>query len=114
MTKEEGNKAIGEFMGWTFIDDETVTHPDHSDHGRLLELRKDILQYHSSWDWLMPCLKKAKQAIKEAGWGTTTEKEANRRLGAALNETYNLNIENAHFCLVKFIEWYNKAIKSDE
>jgi hypothetical protein len=62
--------------------------------------------YDKYWDALIPALEIAKERIKAAGWGTPTEKEAWKRFNAALNEVYNLNIKNAHYCFVKFIDWY--------
>lgn len=74
-------------------------------------VRVDELRYHDKWDWLMPAMERAKKAIKEAGYGTPTEKQALMKLRMALNEVSNINIKNAHFCLVHFIKWFNSQNK---
>lgn len=114
----EGNKLILLFDGGkirvkkdgrTDIDHimrEGIEFYDHPIHGN--NLGEYGLRYHSSWDWLIPAMAKAKDVIKEAGWGTPTEKQAWSILNAALNETFNLNIKNAHYCFVKFIQWHNQ------
>lgn len=70
------------------------------------------LAFDSSWNWLIPALQHAKDKIRAAGWGAPTNKEALTRLNAALNETHNLDIKATHFCLVKFIQWYNTQAES--
>lgn len=93
---------------WIIIGNPYNQHRDNIKHW----YSPEQLQYHQSWDWIMPVMSKAKSAIKEAGWGTPTEKAALTRLKAALNEVYNINIKNAHFCLVRFIKWYNQQTKT--
>lgn len=70
--------------------------------------RVEDLDYDKRWEWLMPAMTQAKQAISAAGWGVPTEKQALMKLRMALNEVSNINIKNAHFCLVHFIKWYNE------
>ncbi len=116
MTKEisitDGNKLIAEFMGAEKVSGKTAYEntfyefPKSGDTSRL-KVQPESMKYHSSWDWLLPCLQKAKEEIKKQGWGVPLERCAKQRLEAALNEVYNLNIKNAHFCFIKFIEWYN-------
>lgn len=62
MTEEkilEGNKAIAEFMGGEWIKD------DYNEWGYKIKTphwnklqKPEALQYHSSWDWLMPVVDK--------------------------------------------------------
>jgi hypothetical protein len=116
----EGNKLIAEFLGYKFAGDGAkmnfnITKPgeEHWYYGswEKPDFNEHIMtefKYHSSWDWLMPVLKLGKEKIKQADFNTMQEKAANGRLGAALNEAHNINLGNAHYCLVKFIEWYNQ------
>lgn len=102
----EGNQLIAEYMGFRiwFRDGQIP-------QAEMCDVHHDIetwAQYHYSWDWLMPCLQSAKDKIKSSGWGVLKQTEATKRLEAALNEVFNLNIENAHYCFVQFIKWYNQ------
>lgn len=109
----EGNRSVAEFLGFYITDFNGKYHfvckekkkPEHLNYA--WEFRLEEAKYHSSWDWLMPVLAMAKKKIADAGWATPQEKSAKARLGAALNEAYNINIEAAHYCLVQFIKWYN-------
>jgi hypothetical protein len=108
MDTVKGNEVIAEFRGLkskkiSFLGDEDITvwfWPEEPEDWFGLP------EYDQKWDSLIPALRLAKKKIEEAGWGTPLEKEAKAKLRMALNETANLNIENAHYCLVKFIEWY--------
>jgi hypothetical protein len=112
---EQGNSLIAEFMGWVkdtkgkwckpaYGDGWNPTEEGYSSGSRYFT---EELLFHRSWDWIMEALKTARKKIDNAGWGTPQEKDAWRRLNAALNEVYNINIDSAQFCLVKFIQWYN-------
>lgn len=75
--------------------------------GHLNWMVSDDFKYETSWDAFMPVVVRARQSIKDAGWGTPTEKEAKSRLKVVTNEVANVNIENANFAMIKFIQWYN-------
>lgn len=106
----EGNKLIFLFMGGREMSSETS--PDGVKTIKSAQLN-DLyarnfltdLKYHSSWDWLLPVIKTAKTKINK--YDFDARQEASARLKAVTNEVCNINIENAHFCLVKFITWYN-------
>lgn len=104
-------EIIADFLGWKICTSADCAHlPLHYRYGLKnwqVILVKDM-KFDKSWDALIPVIAFARKAIVAAGWGTPTEKEAKSRLKMALNETANLNIHNAHYCLVKFIEWYNQ------
>tara|TARA_R110002050_G_scaffold237499_1_gene373437 strand:- start:63 stop:359 length:297 start_codon:yes stop_codon:yes gene_type:complete len=58
MNTQENNKLIAEFMGWDIQNQTTIPTNIHLsnlefDNGEVMELK-----YHTSWDWLMPVLKK--------------------------------------------------------
>lgn len=115
---EAGNEVIALFTGAVIKPEEDMKRRVFFQKGtKPISLNEfwcwsSCMEYHTSWDWLIPALKKAEQIIHDAGWGTATEKEAWRRLNAAKNEVFNLNIENAHYCFVKFIHWYNSIKKA--
>ena len=64
---KENNKLIGEFMGDIFKTNFTVG-SDLIPEGWLRKLDNmhyGNLKYHSSWDWLMPCIGKISNACEE-------------------------------------------------
>lgn len=109
------NELIAEIIiGWRLCDCGTL--PEHYVTGPANFHVCDVkdLKYDKSWDALMPALSKARELIKLAGWGTPREKEARKRLEAAFNEVYNLNIEAVSYCLARFAEWYKKMKDADD
>lgn len=110
----EGNHLIAFFMG-------AKEHDEFSGHP-LLDLGEFIkttpfqepgvwilgdgqVKYHSSWDWIMPVIKKI--AIIVSDKLADNYSDAKSRWTPIANELQNCNIENVWFCVVKFIEWYN-------
>lgn len=110
MTQEqilEGNKLIALFMG-------AKVHQAYSDtqglSGLMFYYEKDTspeifrnlplsaIKYHSSWDWLIPVIRKAKMTLGSDGW----------------NRWHTLNHElcrcedprDVFFLVVQFVEWY--------
>jgi hypothetical protein len=81
------NKLIAEFMGVDYVDIDTY-----------LENNKE-LQYHTSWDWLMPVANEIIKSRDEqnADWDLTD-------LNYALCTT---NIEYVYKAVVEFIKEYN-------
>ena len=64
---KENNKLIGEFMGDIFKTNFTVG-SDLIPEGWLRKLDNmhyGNLKYHSSWDWLMPCIGKISDVCEE-------------------------------------------------
>jgi hypothetical protein len=83
------NKLIAEFMGVDYVDIDTY-----------LENNKE-LQYHTSWDWLMPVANEIIKSRDEqnADWDLTD-------LNYALCTT---NIEYVYKAVVEFIKEYNRT-----
>ena len=66
----EYNKLIAEFMGYVYEDDRFFM--EDSEGVRLYEYLPHELQYHSSWDWLMPVLIEIERIIVgEVTWIST-------------------------------------------
>ena len=55
-----GNILIAEFMGVHEIMHDEYSEYDFADN-TLDVVHEDALQYHSSWDWLMPVIQKCRQ-----------------------------------------------------
>jgi len=106
MKKEilEGNNLIAEFMGYNveFVNDERYFTLDDM----LESLSDEELQYHSSWDWLMPVVRKiVLLCIKD-----------DEEDGLFLSQYYDsildkiplAVIEDSYKVVVEFIKYYNK------
>ena len=97
----ENNKLIVEFMGnptiFNPIHDATLYQVKEQDN---MTYHIDELQYHLSWDWLMPVANEIIKSRDEqnADWDLTD-------LKYALQTT---NIELVYKAVVKFIKDYNK------
>lgn len=91
------NKLIAEFMGMT-------TH--HQDNGCMIFMtpqgHNDIvyvtdLEYHKSWDWLMPVVDMCYQNGAEVN-----------EIGDITHALLDCNREATYDAVVEFIKWYNK------
>lgn len=113
MDKEivEGNKLIAEFDGKRF-----VSYEDNStnavfegwvwdENGK--QKQSNHLQYHTSWDWLMPVVEKIEQwarvdiygkacKISQPQWTVDIAKINERKIVAVLE------------AVIQFIQWYNQ------
>lgn len=106
MTTTEKNKLIAEFMGYIdngCSEEGFLIHPDTN-----YDIEIETLQYHSSWDWLMPVVEK----IESLGYRVTIVKHICR---IDLNEESKLlisedikKIEAVYTVCFKFIQWYNQ------
>lgn len=95
----EANKLIAEFMGEEIFWEKTAQNPDGNWHLMTLGHQGYIpLKYHSSWDWLMPVIRKAKQSRNSAEWGWNV-------LNLYLSRC---EIEYVFPEVVEFIKWHNQ------
>lgn len=94
----ESNKLIADFMGykWPSTDlysDKEVKEITHS------EIKK--LNYHSSWDWLMPVIKKIENINHDSA--VILEEQGKVLLLPIYSE-----INKVWCAVVEFIKWYNE------
>lgn len=100
----ENNKLIAEFMGM-----EHCYRPygdgfmEVKENGSCIEL--EDLQYHKSWDWLMPVINKIKSIdstyeVEEIGKFDWEHKEISH---------YQIDIDLTHKSVVEFIKQYNNT-----
>jgi hypothetical protein len=115
MTNEqiiEGNKLIAEFMGWVWSDAFRGLLPDHwIDENGGCEGLKTELEFHSSWDELMPVVEK----IEDMGY---TFKICRRRIEIDKDGEHppypfiysklDTKIESAWVGCIEFIKWHNQ------
>ena len=101
MTQEEiieGNKLIAEFMGVKIGEDLYSWRP-----GVIDSIKEHNLQYHSSWDWLMPiCLKFCES------YENYPSSKCEGMIMNLDNEVSSYDITKAFKQLVICIKWYNE------
>ena len=101
MENTENNKLIVEFMG-AELDvscahyDECEVDPTLIKNVNPLWRRYDEMEYHSSWDWLMPVVEKIKKNVEPKQW---------EYLMSVLRL---MDIIKMHEAVVDFIKWYNE------
>lgn len=68
----DGNRLIADFNGY-------LVNAAGSPYFYAMKHAYDYgnLQYHFSWDWLIPPLQKAEKIISDSEWDTAVEKQAN-------------------------------------
>lgn len=120
MSKEiiEGNRLIALFDGGVIEKNgpnfyETFTHADMS-HMLWEGFYPDSLEYHSSWDWLMPVVGKIYSLREEEAKrlapimkGTTWVTRYDERVWGVERELRRVNINKLWLAVVYFIQWYN-------
>jgi len=94
MNTQENNKLIAEFMGIVYPKLDNVIVIDN------VVIKENELQYHTSWDWLMPVANEIIKSRDEqnADWDLTNLKYA----------LCTTNIEWVYKAVVEFINQYNK------
>ena len=99
MTTIESNRLIAEFMGYEIYTSEyklgRKVNPIFVKIGRT-DFTLKQLKYHSSWDWLIPVLKKIKSLdVDMSTWRMITH-------------PLDYDIEMVSKQSAEFIQWYNK------
>ena len=98
MHRIDANKLIAEFMGIVYPKLDDVIVIDN------VVIKENELQYHTSWDWLMPVIQKC--LIGEA---EHSEDVSNLAIKNIYESICNQDISLAHKSVVKFINQYNKT-----
>lgn len=93
MNTQDNNKLIAEFMGDTLPLNTGMMGLRESDIQDL-----ENLQYHTSWDWLMPVLKKINLKL-------TPQNYSEWRM---INRPTEYHIKDVYNQVVEFINQYNK------
>jgi hypothetical protein len=93
----EANKLIAEFRGVQVIEC----------NGELCHYKSMYtVEYHTSWDWLMPVVQGIKKLQRPLG-GLNLHDIKMSAIHGALTNKY-LNIEDLWICVVEFIKYYNQ------
>ena len=111
MTTQENNKLIAEFMDYKFHE------RSMSQTSRAVKYIPHIseLKYHSSWDWLMPVIKKIHKELyiieitfNLSGVMVMIKQNINGQLIVhGFDDTLN-PLKAYYKAIVEFINWYNK------
>ena len=98
----EGNKLITNFV---------QLRGEYDEDKDLIYLESDIdgkgvysfseLKYHSSWDWLMPCIEKCLATI-------VNSEEYEYHYAKIHDALWSINISEVYNEVVEFIKWYNE------
>lgn len=88
---DENNKLIAEFMGW-----------EHSKNEDIDAYEMSNLKYHTSWDWLMPVVKRLSE---EMSCGKIEELHDFYEL--FYYGLYEANINKVYSAILQFIQWFN-------
>lgn len=96
-TTEQKNRMIAEFMY-------VIKYRPYGDY---VEINGDAyevedLNYHTSWDWLMPVLKKISGVLFSEFAYSVTEQ------WRMIESPTKYDIKNVHEQAYQFIEWYNE------
>ena len=105
---KENNKIIANFMGYTLNENneypiEYITVQGHWDTCSIQDLN-----YHKSWDWLMPVVEKI---FKDFYKLNPCPIYLKINIEKALNE---VNIEAVYNACVEFIKWYNQNLEKEK
>ena len=98
----KSNKLIAEFMGMTYGDpnDDSVMIKMTSQGNKVVPV--ESMKYHSSWDWLMPVVKRI---VRDVELDIDYEDEYREHL---MDVVPFAKIEDVHEAVVNFIEYQNK------
>lgn len=106
----ECNKLIAVFDGLE-EDGRYWYRPTGNTEGLMYTNKYNRLEYHTSWDWLMPCIKKFNDMVK-------MEEIEHDMQSSALDDLMQMamllcNISDAHNYLSQLINWYNQQSKTN-
>ena len=116
MKTEKSNKIISEFKGTDYEEEMNSIWNDAYNNGirnqEYMNYPANYLYYHSSWDWLMPIIKRINEIVFTKEFRTFKDsfvfldslKLDTALLDADINQTYVI--------ILKFIEYYNQNIKA--
>jgi hypothetical protein len=107
-TTEEKNRMIAEFMGGEFekmhfngVEQEVVTliNCHQIKMSQLMSVYTSNLLFHTSWDWLMPVIEKI--------YSMDGVELDTRDIETVIDRPISIKLEDMHYVVCEFIEWYN-------
>ena len=111
MNTQINNEMIAEFMGFKSISTEydTFWNPPHMGAPTIYEWKFHSLglNFHCSWDWLMPAWFKFQNVCKELLTKHLTLTEYHYHEKKFLDGINKQEIDDCHSALVEGIKWFN-------
>ena len=111
----ENNKLIAEFMGVDVNYSDIVYKDSKSPLRHFIDNRNklDGLDFHNSWDWLMPVVEKCKETLETIETEFESEERAKFEeeifsLDETLEDFFTNNLEAIYRRCIEFIKWYNE------
>lgn len=110
---KEGNRVIAEFMGMKRHNHASYITWEHEKGKHIFE---SVLQYNSSWDWLMPVVEKIESlgyifAMQSNTVVITSPKSKKPHYKNLYKNDGIKKIECVFIAIVAFINWYNQNFK---
>ena len=104
---EDQNKLIAEFMGMQHTD---IGWYDNEETLQLQNNTFDELKYHTSWDWLMPVVRKCSDIGGMYDYDTPERDKFEDifYMDNMFSEFLQMDIEAVYIRVVEFIKQYNK------
>lgn len=99
-TIKDKNGMIAEFMGYKWLDDDNMWVKGEWPKGKVMD---NDLEYDTSWDWLVPVVKKCKTVL-------SNPRDANDVYILQDLETaiFSCEITIVFNVVIGFIKWYNE------
>ena len=104
----ESNKLIAEFMGGNYTEDYKKA-PSEIPVFAMYATTIEDLNYHSSWSWLMPVVKKVWSCFNEFQYDSEIYYHLTEEIfhpDYSLSEFMGADINSVYKRVVEFIEWY--------
>ncbi len=98
------NKLIAEFMGLSHCEEGWITIPNENRNGVSENEISNDLQYHTSWDWLMPVVEKIRVPYNNTEITGEKYEDIISVLAEGCVEANQLQVYEA---VVEFIKTYN-------
>lgn len=120
ITIQEGNRVIAEFMGWKFVEADNKYAAHFKKHGGDF-VYANRLEYHTSWDWLMPVVEKIESIGKTCVSITHRSCEITPIIYSVKKDRmvwhqtifvmHENKIASTYAAVLQFITWYNTTNK---
>ena len=89
----KNNKLIAEFMGLSHCEEGWITIPNENRNGVSENEISNDLQYHTSWDWLMPVIEKIENdGLDPHGMIDNSLRKNNQKRWRSIEDLHNVAV----------------------